>query len=99
MNALSAALLVLLLGAGACLLPLRNVTRAGVGILSQVIATAMVWSTAVPVLFGGHPVVGELAWAYPVGMLRVRLGALGAFFLIWSLPMILCVSIYAVGYL
>jgi len=29
MNALSAALLVLLLGAGACLLPLRNITCAG----------------------------------------------------------------------
>lgn len=99
MTALSAALLVLLLGAGACLLPMRNFARAGVGLASQAIATGLVWSAAIPVLFGGRPVFGELAWAYPVGMLRVRLDALGAFFLVWSLPMTLLGSIYAVGYL
>jgi hydrogenase-4 component B len=99
MSALSAAVLVLLLGAAACLLPLRNGTRAGIGVLSQGVATALVWATVGPVLLGAAPVVGELAWAYPVGTLRIRLDALGAFFLAWSLPMTLLGSVYAVGYL
>ncbi len=99
MTALNAAVFVLLLGAAACLLPLRSATHAGIGLLSQVLATALVWAMVIPVLAGAAPVVGELAWAYPVGTLRVRLDALGAFFLAWSLPMTLLGSIYAVGYL
>ena len=98
MTALTYAILVLLLGAGACLLPLRNTTRAGVGIVSQVLATGLVWATVIPVLFGAQEVVGELPWAYPVGVLRMRLDALGAFFLSWSLPMTLLGSVYAAGY-
>jgi formate hydrogenlyase subunit 3/multisubunit Na+/H+ antiporter MnhD subunit len=43
--------------------------------------------------------VGDLDWAYPVGTLRLRLDALGAFFLAWSLPMTLLGSVYAAGYL
>lgn len=99
MTVLSAAVLVLLLGAAACLLPVRSAMHAGIGVLSQVLATALVWTAVAPVLSGGATVVGELAWAYPVGTLRVRLDALGAFFLAWSLPMTLLGSIYAVGYL
>ncbi|WP_428423513.1 proton-conducting transporter membrane subunit [Methylibium sp.] len=99
MSSLIAAVLVLLLGAAGCLLPLHNRTRAGIGVLSQVVATALVVSTVTPVLLGGAPLTAELAWAYPVGTLRVRLDALGAFFLVWSLPMTLLGSLYAVGYL
>jgi len=99
MTTLIAAVLVLLLGAGACLLPMQNVVRAGFGILSQAIATGLVLVTAVPVLFGAQHVLGELAWAYPVGALQVRLDALGAFFLVWSLPMTLLGAIYATGYM
>ena len=99
MTALIAAVLVLLVGAALCLLPLRNAARAGIGIASQVVATALVWATVMPVLLGAAPVTGELAWAYPVGTLRVRLDALGAFFLAWSLPMTLLGTVYAVGYL
>lgn len=99
MNSLISAVVVLLLGAAACLLPLRNRTRAGIGMVSQAVATALVVSTVTPVLLGGAPITAELAWAYPVGTLRVRLDALGAFFLAWSLPMTLLGSIYAVGYL
>lgn len=99
MTALGAAVFVLLLGAAACLLPLRNAARAGIGLSSQLVATALIWATVAPVLAGGAPVTGELAWAYPVGTLRVRLDALGAFFLAWSLPMTLLGSVYAVGYL
>ena len=99
MTALNAAVLVLLLGAAACLLPLHNTARAAIGVLSQLVATGLVLTVVAPVLNGGAPVVGELAWAYPVGTLRVRLDALGAFFLAWSLPMTLLGSVYAVGYL
>lgn len=99
MSLLIAAVVVLLLGASGCLLPLHNRTRAGVGVLSQVVATALVVFTVTPVLLGGAPLTAELAWAYPVGTLRVRLDALGAFFLAWSLPMTLLGSIYAVGYM
>lgn len=99
MTALSAAVFVLLLGAAICLLPLRSATHAGVGILAQAIGTTLVWATVAPILAGGAPVVGELAWAYPVGALRIRVDALGAFFLAWSLPMTLLGSVYAVGYL
>ena len=99
MSSLIAAVLVLLLGAAGCLLPLRNRTRAGVGVLSQFIATGLVVSTVTPILLGGAPLTAELAWAYPGGALRVRLDALGAFFLAWSLPMTLLGSVYAIGYL
>ena len=99
MGTLIAAVLVLLLGAAACLLPLPNRLRAAIGILSQLVATALVWTMVVPVLLGGEVLVGELAWAYPVGTLRVRLDALGAFFLAWSLPMTLLGGVYALGYL
>lgn len=99
MTALNAAVFVLLLGAAVCLLPMRNAVHAGVGILSQLMAVALIWAAAIPILAGGAPVVGELAWAYPVGTLKVRLDALGAFFLVWSLPMTMLGGIYAVGYL
>jgi len=99
MTALNACVLVLLLGAAACLLPARNAARAGIGVLTQGVATALVLVTVVPVLLGADPIAGELAWAYPVGTLRVRLDALGAFFLAWSLPMTLLGSLYAAGYL
>jgi len=99
MNALLAAQLLLLLGAALCLIPARNGFRAAVGLLSQAGATALVLSAAVPIVAGGPALVGELAWAFPVGTLRIRLDALGAFFLTWSLPMTLLGSVYAVGYL
>jgi hydrogenase-4 component B len=62
-------------------------------------ATALVLAAVGPVLLGGAPLTAEVAWAYPMGTLRVRLDALGAFFLAWSLPMTLLGSVYAVGYL
>ncbi|WP_374569344.1 proton-conducting transporter membrane subunit [Ideonella sp.] len=99
MNTLLAAQVVLLVGAVACLLPMPNRWRAALGLASQALATLLVWSAAVPVLWGGAPLEGELAWAHPVGTLKMRLDALGAFFLVWSLPMTLLGSVYAIGYL
>lgn len=99
MTELVLAVAVLILGAGGCLLPLANTRRVAIGLLSQLVATVLVLRSAVPVLLGGEPVVGLLAWAYPMGNLRVRLDALGAFFLSWSMPLCLLGSVYAVGYL
>jgi hydrogenase-4 component B len=99
MNALIAATLLLLLGAAGCLLPVHNAARAGISLVSQAAATLLVWSAVVPVLLGGAAITGQLDWAYPVGTLRIRLDALGAFFLAWSLPMTLLGSLYGVGYL
>ncbi|WP_296445000.1 proton-conducting transporter membrane subunit [Rhodoferax sp. UBA5149] len=90
---------ILLLGAALCLLPVSNAIRAGLGLGSQALATMLVGAAVLPVLFGAPEITGELAWAYPVGVFRMRLDALGAFFLIWSLPMTLLGSLYAVGYM
>lgn len=99
MTALISSVVVLLLGAVACLLPMPNSWRAAIAVLSQAVATALVWIAVIPILLGGGPIDGALPWAYPVGVLHVRVDALGAFFLAWSLPMTLLGSLYAVGYL
>jgi len=98
-NQLILAVLALILGAGLCLLNTSNRIRAGLGLLSQTIATGLVWSVAIPVMMGGPEVSGGMHWAYPIDAIHFRLDALGAFFLVWSLPMTLLGSIYAVGYL
>ena len=99
MNALLLAKVLLLAGAAACLLPADNRLRAAIGLVSQAVATVLVLVVALPVALGGAPIEGALAWAHPVGALRIRLDALGAFFLAWALPMTLLGSVYAVGYL
>jgi hydrogenase-4 component B len=90
---------ILLVGAGLALLPVGNRLRAGFGLGTQAIATALVLEAALPIAFGDGAVSGELSWAHPVGLVAMRLDALGAFFLVWSLPMTLVGSVYAVGYL
>ena len=62
MNTLLAAQWTLLVGAAACLLPMRNAWRAALGLLSQAGATLLVLSVALPVVLGGPPLQGELAW-------------------------------------
>jgi len=99
MNALLLAQVLLLAGAAICLLPVGNGLRAAIGLVSQAVAAVLVLSVALPVALGGAPLEGTLAWAHPVGTLRIRLDALGAFFLVWSLPMTLLGGVYAVGYL
>jgi hydrogenase-4 component B len=99
MSLLILAVLVLMAGAGLCLLPTRNAIRAGIGLVSQAISTLLACSVGIPVLLGGPDITGEIRWAYPIGDLHFRLDALGAFFLSWSLPMTLLGSVYAVGYM
>lgn len=99
MNAMLWAGLVLLAGAAACLLPVSNRLRVAFGLSSQSVAMVLALMVAVPLLAGAGPVIAQLQWAAPVGALKIRVDALGAFFLSWSLPMTLLGSIYAVGYL
>jgi hydrogenase-4 component B len=99
MNALLAAQSsLLLLGAAAACCPCPQPVARGLGLGRRPLAMGLVLSAAAARSWlGGSPLVGELAWAYPVGTLRVRLDALGAFFLAWSLPMTLLGSVYARG--
>lgn len=99
MSQLILAVIVLTLGAALCLLNAGNRLRATCGLASQALATALVWSAAIPLLMGGPEISGGLPWAYPIGAIHFRLDALGAFFLSWSLPMTLLGSVYAMGYL
>ncbi len=99
MSALVWAAVALIAGAALCLLPVHNRWRAGLGLVSQAVATLCVWSAVWPVLSGSPPQALALPWGYPIGEVRFRLDALGAFFLSWSLPMTLLGGVYAVGYL
>ena len=65
MNQLLQAVLVLMLGAGLCLLPLRNSRRAAIGLASQAIATLLAWSVVLPVMGGAPEIAGGicLRWA------------------------------------
>ena len=99
MNLLIAAVLVLMLGSVLCLLPFRNLLRASFGLTSQVFATMLAGVAVIPVLGGGTALFVEMPWGYPIGAVRFRLDALGAFFLIWSLPMTLLGAVYAMGYM
>ena len=99
MNQLILAVLVLMVGAGLCLLPTSNVLRATFGLTSQLMATLLTLWVTTPVLLGGADITGAMPWAYPIGELHFHLDALGAFFLTWSMPMTLLGAVYGVGYL
>ena len=99
MNLLAFAGLLLLLGAVASLVAPRNATRMGFALASQLAATVLVLSAALPVIAWGTAIEATYRWSYPIDALRTRLDPLGAFFLAWSLPMTLLGAVYAVGYL
>ena len=99
MNSLLAAQVVLLAGAAACLLPMRNAGGPLPASHRRRWRWRWSWRWRCRSCSAASPLEGALAWAHPVGTLKVRLDALGAFFLAWSLPMTLLGSVYAVGYL
>ncbi len=90
---------LLMAGGVLCLLPVGNRVRAGFGLVSQAMATLLVWTAVVPVMLGAPALTLEMPWSHPIGAMHFRLDALGAFFLSWSLPMTLLGAVYAVGYL
>jgi hydrogenase-4 component B len=77
----------------------RNGQRAAAAIGSQALACVLALSPVVGVLQSGTAIEGSWSWSYPVEIIALRIDALSAFFLVWSLPMTLLGTIYAVGYL
>jgi len=91
--------IALAVGALLALLLPRNGWRAAAAIGTQLAACALSAGPLVRVLRGGAPLEGAWPWAYPVEVVALRVDSLSAFFLVWSLPMTLLGTVYAVGYL
>lgn len=90
---------VLLLGAVLAVALRTNASRAAAAVVSQLVATLLVFAAILPVLRGGDALRGVIPWSFPVESIAFHVDALSAFFLAWSLPMTLLGTIYAVGYL
>jgi hydrogenase-4 component B len=90
---------VLLLGTVLALWLRSNRLSAIAALASQGAATVLVLLGVAPLLWGGEPLVVTWSWPPPIETIVFRVDALGAFFLVWSLPMTLLGTVYAVGYL
>ncbi len=90
---------VLIVGAILALIVPRNGLRAAASIVSQGAACALAAPRLVAVLTTREAIEGSAAWSYPVETIAIRIDPLGAFFLVWSLPMTLLGTVYATGYL
>jgi hydrogenase-4 component B len=77
----------------------KNRVRIWVNLVMQAIACLCILSSTVPVLLGGDELTGVLQWSYPVERIDLRVDAIGAFFLTFSLPMTWLGSVFAVGYM
>lgn len=99
MSALVLAGAVLILGAALAVALPRNGLRAAAAVASQAVACVLAAPLLAGVLRSGVAVEGAWAWSYPVEVISLRVDALGAFFLVWSLPMTLLGTVYAIGYL
>lgn len=99
MSFLLTGIVLLLSGAVLSLAVPGNRRRAWMSILTQALASAFVLAAVIPVLFGAPPLQGELFWSYPVERVGLRIDALSAFFLTFSMPLTALGSVYALGYL
>ncbi|HWU88823.1 MAG TPA: proton-conducting transporter membrane subunit [Kofleriaceae bacterium] len=86
---------------GACLAAaLRTNTARGIAaVVTQGIAMLLVLVSILPILARGAEVEITWAWPAPIEQIAFRVDALGAFFLVWSLPMTLLGTVYSLGYL
>lgn len=92
--------LPVLLGGAVLALALRsNRASAAAALLSQAAACVCVLIGVVPVLRGGAPILHVWVAPRPLELVQLRVDALGAFFLSWSLPLTLLGTVYAAGYL
>jgi hydrogenase-4 component B len=89
----------LIVGAILALALPRNGLRAAAALGSQALACVLALLPVVGVLDKGVAIEGAWSWSYPVEVIALRIDALSAFFLVWSLPMTLLGTVYAVGYL
>ena len=90
---------VLVVGAALALVLPRNGLRAGAAIVTQAVACVLALPPLTSVLRTGAVLEGSWPWSYPVEIIVLRVDALSAFFLVWSLPLTLLGTVYAVGYL
>lgn len=93
------AALALLLGAALAVVLPGNRARAWSALAAQAVAVGLVEVAALPVSFGAPALTATITVGQPIGPVTLRLDALSAFFLVWSLPMTLLGSVYALGYL
>lgn len=90
---------VLLIGAALAAGLRGNRTRGFAALGSQAIAMVLVIVSIVPILAGNGGIEVTWAWPAPIERIAFRVDALGAFFLIWSLPMTFLGTLYSLGYL
>ncbi|HLE13068.1 MAG: hypothetical protein A2504_07330 [Bdellovibrionales bacterium RIFOXYD12_FULL_39_22] len=76
-----------------------NRQRAWATIMTQIVAVVAILLATIPILTGAPSIVGEFQWSFPIDRIGIKVDALGAFFLLFSLPMNLLGTIYALGYL
>jgi hydrogenase-4 component B len=94
-----AAIPILLVGAALALASRSNRSAGIIAVTTQAMATILVLRGVLPLLSGNVAVELTWPWPMPIQELSFRLDALGAFFLVWSLPMTLLGTVYAIGYL
>ena len=90
---------VLVVGAALALVLPRNELRGGAAIVTQAAACVLALPPLTSVLRSGAVLEGSWPWSYPVEIIALRVDALSAFFLLWSLPLTMLGTVYAVGYL
>jgi hydrogenase-4 component B len=90
---------VLLIGVALAAGLRSNRARGLAALGSQGLACVLVIASVVPTFLGNGPL--EVTWSWPVPIERIafRVDALGAFFLVWSLPMTFLGTLYSLGYL
>ncbi len=96
---LLASIPVLLAGAALAIALPTNHARFAAAVSSQALASVLVILGVAPVLSGSGSIEVTFPWPAPIEQIAFRVDALGAFFLVWSLPMTLLGTIYAFGYL
>ena len=99
MTLIVTSIFVLLAGVVLCVFVPGNQRRAWISVTSQLIASIMIVTQALPILLGGPEFHSQFQWSFPVDRVGVGIDALSAFFLVFSLPMTLLGTIYAIGYL
>ncbi|NVB82549.1 MAG: proton-conducting membrane transporter [Kofleriaceae bacterium] len=90
---------VLLIGALLAAGLRTNRARGLVALGSQAIAMVLVILSIVPILAGDGHLAVTWPWPAPIERIAFRVDALGAFFLVWSLPMTFLGTLYSLGYL
>lgn len=90
---------LLIVGALAAAALRSNRASAAVALVTQGLALAVVLPGLAPIALGAPAFEARWRWSAPVESISIRVDALSAFFLCWSLPMTLLGTVFAVGYL